>query len=116
MGKSDKTHIDQYIITALAEGQHTVIDEVYKKYTDQVIKWITKNNGSAADAGDIFQEAIVVIYRQAKEKGLQLTCPFSAYLMAIVKNMWYKELRQRGRRGVTKTVEEVYEIGTDSFK
>lgn len=75
-----------------------------------------KNSGSGADAGDIFQEALIVIFRQAKEKDLKLTCPFEAYLLIIVKRMWFNELKKRGRRGVTIDVDEVYNLGTNDRK
>lgn len=116
MAEKGETHIDQYYIDGLAEEKHPIIDEIYEKYADQVKYWILNNNGSPADAGDVFQNALLAIFRQAKERELRITCPFGAYLMAIVKNQWYKELRKRGRKGVTKSIDEVYDVGTDNFR
>lgn len=109
------THTDQHYIEGLLHNDGRTIDRIYKKFSPGITRWITGNSGSVADAGDIFQESLIAIYRQATEKGLTLTCPFEAYLMIIVKRMWFNELKKRGRRGVTIDIEEVYsDIGADN--
>jgi RNA polymerase sigma factor (sigma-70 family) len=72
------------------------------------------NSGTEDDAADIFQEALVDIYNQAKEKQLQLTCPFEPFLLLVCKRKWLNLLKKRGREPVTKEVDDV-SIGEDVF-
>ena len=72
------------------------------------------NSGNEDDAADIFQEALVDIYNQAKEKQLQLTCPFEPFLLLVCKRKWLNLLKKRGREPVTKEVDDV-SIGEDVF-
>lgn len=116
MADTQIIHTDQQYVTGLLENDAAVIDTIYQKFAPGIKRWIVKNNGSVADAGDIFQEAMITIFRQAREKGLKLSCPFEAYLLIIVKRMWFNELKKRGRRGVTIDIDEVYDIGTDNRK
>ena len=116
MAETGNIHIDQQYIEGLLQNDAMVIDTIYKKFSPGIKRWIIANSGSEADAGDIFQETMITIFRQAKEKNLTLSCPFEAYFLIIAKRMWFKELKKRGRQEVTIDIDEAYNIGTDSFK
>ena len=116
MAETSSIHIDQRYIEGLLQNDAIVIDTIYKKFAPGIKRWIINNSGSEADAGDIFQETLITIFHQAKEKGLKLSCPFEAYFMIIAKRMWFKELKKRGRQEVTIDIDEAYNIGTDNFK
>lgn len=116
MAETSSIHIDQRYIEGLLQNDAIVIDTIYKNFSPGIKRWIINNSGSEADAGDIFQETLITIFHQAKEKKLQLSCPFEAYFMVIAKRMWFKELKKRGRQEVTIDIDEAYNIGTDSFK
>lgn len=100
---------------ALLQDDTAVIREIYANYAGKVKRYITANNGTEEDASDLFQEVLVEIYRQARDKGLQLTCPFEPYLILLCKRKWLNILKKRGRQPVTKDLEDV-SIGEDVFK
>lgn len=56
-----------------------------------------KNGGSSADAADLFQEAMVVLFGKAQDEHFTLTCSIGTYLFAISKHLWYKRLQQQNR-------------------
>ncbi len=58
-------------------------------------KYVLANNGTADDAQDIFQDALVVLYKNVHTPGFRLTTRLRSYLLAIVKNCWLNELRRR---------------------
>jgi RNA polymerase sigma factor (sigma-70 family) len=109
------THPDQRYITALLNNDAALIDEVYKSCARQVKSYICFNNGTEDDAADIFQEALIDIYHPAKDKGLQLTCPFNAFLFMVCKRKWFNELKKRSVSPVTNTGEDVLEGSEDTF-
>ncbi len=111
-----KIHEDQKYITALLHNDTLVINEIYKKCAAKVKSFVTFNNGSADDAADILQEALVDVYNQAKYKNLELTCPFEPFLLLICKRKWLNELKKRAVLPVTKTDDDLLHIGEDTFE
>lgn len=111
------THPDQKYIDSLLTNNTVILEELYKKFSGK-IKWmVLQNNGSETDAGDILQEALLSIYKKAKGGNFILSCPFDAFLYAVCRNKWMKELSKRKRRGVTITdIEEYSTLSEDTFR
>lgn len=108
------THTDQRYVQALLDNDTRLVREIYQKYSGNISRYIVANSGTADDAADIFQEALIDIYNQAKYKGLQLSCPFEPYVLLICKRKWLNQLRKKGREPVTKDIDDV-SIGEDVF-
>lgn len=64
-------------------------------------QFIIANNGTREDAEDIFQDALVILYKKANSGGFELTSSLKTYLQAIVKNLWLAELRRKGKLPAT---------------
>lgn len=108
-------HSDQRYIVGLVKHDTAIINEIYKRCAAKIKSWITFNNGSEDDAADIFQEALMDIYRQAKYKSLELTCPFEPYILLICKRKWLNEIKKRSILPVTNSEEDLLYIGEDTF-
>ena len=115
MSEAKLIHTDQRFITGLLQNNTVLVREIYNRFAGKVKSYIVQNSGSEDDAADIFQESLIDIYQQAQHKGLQLTCPFEAFLLLVCKRKWLNELKKRGRQGVTKDPEDVYDLGEDAF-
>lgn len=109
-------HPDQRYVTALLNNDVLLVEEIYSRFSGKVKGMILNNNGNEDDAADIFQEALVDIYRKAVKGDFTLTCPFEALLIVICKNKWITALKKRQRSGVTFKEESVFNTGTDGFK
>src|SRR5437764_1435587 len=107
-------HSDQKYIDALLNNDTVLLGELYQKLSGK-IKWmVLQNNGSEAEAADIFQDALLSIYDKAKNNNFTLTCPLDAFIYLICKNKWINELNKRKTRKVTFTDTEGYnDIGED---
>jgi RNA polymerase sigma factor (sigma-70 family) len=108
-------HTDQRYVTGLLQNDAAVVREIYERFSGKVKHYILQNNGLEDDAADVFQEALIDIYQQAQHKGLQLTCPFEAFILLICKRKWLNELKKRGTRRVTNDTDGLSDIGEDSF-
>ncbi len=110
-------HPDQKYINALVQNDAVLLEELYRKFS-QKIKWmIVRNNGTEADAADVFQEALISIYNKAKTGDFSLTCPLDAFLYLICKNMWINSLNKKKNQKVTfYDVEGFNNIGEDNFR
>ncbi|MBL6447038.1 sigma-70 family RNA polymerase sigma factor [Fulvivirga sp. 29W222] len=98
---SPKAHSDQRYIEALLHNDSVMVREIYEKFSGKVVAFIKKNNGDDSDARDVIQETLIVIYKQAFEKKLVLTCPFDAYFFLLCKRRWWNKLKNTDRKEVT---------------
>ena len=108
-------HPDQKYITALLQNDVQMVDQIYRFFSPPIRRYILQNRGDEADAADIFQEALLDIYNQAKYKGLTLTCPFEPFLLLICKRKWINQLKKSGRSPVTKMADDLSDYGEDVF-
>lgn len=84
---------EQQILTALAAGNRTATEQVYRQHFPILSKWIISHGGLEEDTADIFQEAMVILYEKAQSEDFRLTCRIGTYLFAIGKHLWYKKLQ-----------------------
>jgi RNA polymerase sigma factor (sigma-70 family) len=113
--KLTTAHSDQYLILGLIENNSAIINEIYKKYSPKIYNWIKQNSGDAEQAQDIFQEAIIDVFKKAKDQGFVLTCPFDAFIFVIVRNKWFSFLKNNKLKVVTNNEDALYNI-TDSVQ
>jgi len=87
---------DEQILKGILKNDSLVLQFIYKEYFFAVTSFVKKNQGNDHDANDIFQEAIIVIYRKLKHGRLDLQgLKFSAYLFSICRLLWLKALEQK---------------------
>jgi RNA polymerase sigma factor (sigma-70 family) len=89
------------------------LEYIYKKFFPSVKAFVNSNSGNDDDARDVFQEAIVVIYRKVSDKSFALTCSFKTYVYSIVKHLWLKELEKRKAAGVKLQVEGEMDVAEE---
>lgn len=75
--------------------------------------WICGGGGDEADAADIFQEAMVVLFEKSHHPDFRLTCRIGTYLFAISKHLWFKKLERRKKSPVSFTDDAGFDDGTD---
>jgi RNA polymerase sigma factor (sigma-70 family) len=97
----EKLHSDQIYIDGLVQNNSAVIHSIYKRFVPKVKNYIRINSGSDDEAQDIIQEVLIIIYNQAKTKGLRLSCPFDAYFFLLCKRRWLNELKKSSNKEVT---------------
>lgn len=63
---------------------------------------------SEEDAGDVFQEALIDIYKLAYDKQFVLTCPFEAFLLLLCKRKYLNRIKKSSLRVVTNEDDDVF--------
>lgn len=90
---------DAVILAAIGSGGSScdrALQGLYKAHLPMVTHFITQNGGSKMDAEDRFQDALTVLYEHVRDGVFQGRSSLKSYLMAIVRNMWFTELKRRG--------------------
>jgi RNA polymerase sigma factor (sigma-70 family) len=85
---------DQEIIAALKMKENESIRYLYRSCFESVHRLILSNSGKSEDAEDIFQDALVILYRKIKADELKLTCSLKTYLYAVSRNLWKQRLQK----------------------
>lgn len=86
-------------INRLRENPNDTLVELYKNYRKEFFSWSYKRfNISETDAVDIFQDAVVVFYRNVMDgKISDLTSSTKTYLFSIGKNLVLQKFRKEKR-------------------
>lgn len=86
---------DDMILNGLIDRKSEVIRFLYRNYYDSIRNLVTRNSGRIEDAEDVFQDALVILYRKIVGKELQLSCSLKTYLYAICRNLWLQRLQKK---------------------
>lgn len=86
------------ILKGIFENDRTVVEYVYDKYFNAIKSYVTRYKGTKEDAWDIFQDGIVIIYEQIKNKDLVIKSSFMTYFFTICKYQWLKILREKNKK------------------
>ena len=91
--------LDKYSIEELLDGiknkNNTVLRLVYTEYFPMIRSFILQNSGNEEDAKDVFQEAIIAIFKKSTEFDFEITSSFKTFLYSICRQLWLKQLRNR---------------------
>jgi RNA polymerase sigma factor (sigma-70 family) len=98
---------DKKIIEHLQQNKYATAVKGLYNILPLVKKHIRANNGTADDARDIFQDALVILCKKTQAENFVLTAPLKSYLLAIVKNCWLQQLRQRKKLPVAEIVADI---------
>jgi len=85
------------LLKGLALGDKKAIETIYKENFNMVQSLIINNNGSAQEAKDIFQEAMIVLLEKARSGNFELNCQIKTYVYSVCRRIWLKRLQQYNR-------------------
>lgn len=92
-----RVYKDQEILEGILNNNHRVLNYIYSEILPRIERMVIHSGGDSSNAGDIFQEAMIIIYRKVRNEGLELRCKFSTYLYGICRNLWLQEFKYGDR-------------------
>jgi RNA polymerase sigma factor (sigma-70 family) len=102
-------------LKALLQNDESILKVLYAEMLPSVTAYVVQNNGTEAEASDIFQDALLAVFQKAKAGQLEINTGFQPYLFAVCRNLWLMQLRKKLVRRVTNMGERQHDIATDSF-
>lgn len=88
---------EKALLEGLARNETKAVETIYKENYNMVQALIINNNGSADEAKDIFQEAMIVLYERVKTGTFELNCQIRTYVYSVCRRLWLKRLQQMSR-------------------
>ena len=83
---------DARILRELREGNEDVLTELFDANRRMVRSYVVANRGSADDADDLLQEAIVILWERVRKGTFAHKSRLSTFLFGIVRNLWLRRL------------------------
>lgn len=85
------------IVAALRNGNNRqAIEALYQAYPG-ISKFIRRNGGDEFDARDVFQDALLILYRNAQKPDFQLSCAPGTYLYSVSRFLWKDILKKKNK-------------------
>lgn len=88
---------DITIIEGVRKQDDKILNWLYDNYLQSVKSYVLKNSGSEEDVPDVFQDSIIVLYKQITDDCLNLTTDLKGYFFGIARNVWNAQLRKKQR-------------------
>lgn len=102
------------LLNGLARNDRKATEALYQQNYGMVQAFVLNNNGSADDARDIFQEAMILLYEKAGSGSFELNCKIKTYLYSVCRRLWLKRLQQANRYGSpVENLEDVVPVEED---
>ena len=102
---------DEQIIRRIRNGEEHLLAYLYEKNLRMIMKYVMQNSGTEADAAEVLQDALVVLWEKIRSGDFVLTSRISTFLYGVVKKIWLKELARRKKQAPLEQIKE--NPGTD---
>jgi RNA polymerase sigma factor (sigma-70 family) len=90
-------HDQKALLDGLAKQDRQAVETIYKENFGLIQALVLNNNGSAEDAKDIFQEAMIVLYQKAQSADFELNCQLKTFVYSVCRRLWLKRLVHQNR-------------------
>jgi RNA polymerase sigma factor (sigma-70 family) len=101
---------EQILLKGLAKNDKKAVETIYKDNYNMVQSLVVNNNGTADDAKDIFQEAMIVLYEKVQTGTFELNCQIKTYVYSVCRRLWLKRLAQQNRFVISDGYEETITV------
>ena len=89
-----KKHSDKKLIEGIRKGDDKSVNYLYESFFGAIKLYVLKNTGTEDDAYDIFQDAIMVLFKNIQQNNLDNSTDVKGYLYGVSKNLWHEQLRK----------------------
>lgn len=86
-----KSYIDIEILEGIRTADNDVINWLRKIYFEQINEQIVGSTGYYSDSENIFQLAILTIFKRIRENKIDLKTSFHNYFLGFCKYIWHRE-------------------------
>ncbi|MEE4214128.1 MAG: RNA polymerase sigma factor [Bacteroidales bacterium] len=93
-----KKHSDKKLIEGIRKGDQNSINYLYDTFFDTINAYIVKNSGTEDDAYDIFQDALMVIFKKIQQNNLDESTDVKGFIFGVARNLWHEHLRKKKKK------------------
>jgi RNA polymerase sigma factor (sigma-70 family) len=86
-------------VALLRQKDEQTLKAVYRHNYPIITNMVVNNGGSLAEAKDVYQEAVIILYEKLQDDSFELNCRIKTFLYSVSRNIWLKELKAKNRFG-----------------
>lgn len=91
-------YTDKEILNSIRAGKEdSALTFLYKKVLPKVKQYIKGNSGDEEEAFDIFQDAIMIFYKQVKTDKFKEEYEIAGFIYSVSRNLWINRVKQKNR-------------------
>jgi RNA polymerase sigma factor (sigma-70 family) len=104
---------DKEILEAIHSGRDDkALEHLYTTLLPKITQMICANSGGSEEANDIFQDAMLIFYKQVKEGKFDDQYEVSGFIYTICRNLWINRAKRKQRS--TELTNKEFFIESDS--
>lgn len=89
---------DHKLIKAILSGKDDhVLEVLYNELYPKIEYLILRNGGDQEEAQDIFQDAVVILYKQVKEDKFDQQYQIAGFVYTVSRNLWINRAKRKNR-------------------
>ncbi len=88
---------DEELLAALRDHNEHAVSYLYQTYWPMILQMVRTNNGSPAEAQDLYQESILDFLEKVWNEKFELTCKIGTFIYSISRNKWLYCLKGKQR-------------------
>lgn len=88
---------DARILDLIRKGDEEALVMLFHDTRVTVTDFVLRNNGSADDAEDILQEALVILWERVRSGRFEHAAKLSTFVFGVARNLWLRVLAGRKR-------------------
>lgn len=81
-------------LEGIKHSENKILREIYQNNFVPVKNFIVNNSGGEDDAKDVFQEALIALFRRLQREDIEINVTFGTYLFSACKLIWFKKLKR----------------------
>ena len=93
------------MLERLRAGEEEALADLYETNRRVVVAHVLRNGGGEADAEDLLQDAVIVLWERIRSGTFEQSAKLSTFLFSIVKHNWSRRTAQK-RRNVPRSEAE----------
>jgi RNA polymerase sigma factor (sigma-70 family) len=89
---------EKEILNAIKKGHNSkIFGKIYEKVFSKVEYFIVKNGGGFEDAKDVFQDGVLVFYKNVRQGKYSHDTEIAGYIFSVCRNLWYTKVKRKDK-------------------
>jgi DNA-directed RNA polymerase specialized sigma24 family protein len=89
---------DQELLQGMRAHDPKAMEAIYVLVRPGLVSYVKQNSGTADEASDVIQDAMVAAYMNAMKPDFELTAALSTYIQGIGRLVWLKHIDRYKKR------------------
>lgn len=88
-------YTDEELLEGLRQRKSVCIEYLYQEFNPVIRHHLSNNSGNQQDVEDLFQDAIIVLYKRIHIQPFKLECSLKTFFIGICKHLWLQRLERK---------------------